>query len=454
MAKKQKVIPRLKPTPYELNDLITTLKQPQLVPSAKLYTKDCDTIQLYTTPDLPNNKRGFKYTPCRPNPFLDSSLYSTTDLPPFTAHWSYFDRSPDILVDEDMAIVGCQEGDGWRSVRAEYGLREKRWYIEYEIISGIPKVGGDESINNNADSRSHTPVIEAGSSVAHVRVGIARREASLEAPVGFDGYGYGIRDINCEKVHLSRRGDIGTKRDLKIGDIIGILIELPDIQTQKEISKAMIYEKTLEEPQKLDPALDSKNINDSFIGKGVEREMIPIKYKNNLYFEEYEYTGSKQMDHLLNPVTVFGEHAMPDNKRSQPAKLPNSSMTLYINGEKVGVPFTNLIAFLPPASEQRAARDQKSKKQLDDFIVDRDDGTLGYYPMVSCFRGGAVKLNTSSKVWRVPQDLDSALNSGAIKPYGLRMHSSIVEQTVYDLIEDAVNKYLDRKERDFLAEKL
>lgn len=175
MAKKQKVIPRLKPTPYELNDLITTLKQPQLVPSAKLYTKDCDTIQLYTTPDLPNNKRGFKYTPCRPNPLLDSSLYSTTDLPPFTAHWSYFDRSPDILVDEDMAIVGCQEGDGWRSVRAEYGLREKRWYIEYEIISGIPKVGGDESINNNADSRSHTPVIEAGSSVAHVRVGIARR---------------------------------------------------------------------------------------------------------------------------------------------------------------------------------------------------------------------------------------------------------------------------------------
>jgi COMPASS component BRE2 len=450
MAKKQRVIPRLKPVPYTLTDLSTTLKQPQLVPSTKLNNTK---IQLYSTPDLPNNKRGFKYVPCRPNPYLDSILYSTTDIPPYSTHWSYFDRSPEMYINDDITIVGTQETDGWRSTRAEFGIREGKWYIEYKIINGINAENNGNSESSN-EFRSATPMLN-GNFDAHVRVGIARKEAALEAPVGFDGYGYGIRDINCEKIHLSRRSEIKNENssinpDLKVGDVIGILLELPSIQTQKEISRLMIEQQTISNPTfNYTGKIDSKKVESSFIEKGIERDRIPIKYKSELYFEEYEYTGSKTMEHLLNPVTVFGEHAIPDKERFKPAILPDSSLTLYVNGERVGKPFENLFAFLPPASEQKMARNTKTlKKSQDDFIIDRDDGSLGYYPMVSCFRGGAVQINASPKIWQLPQSLQKEFDEKSIKAYGARFKDKTIEDYVLDLFDDTINKYLDKKERE------
>lgn len=462
MAKKQRVIPRLKPVPYTLADLSTSLRQPQLVP-ATVINNGRSQIQLYSTPDLPNNKRGFKYVPCRPNPYLDSVLYSTTDLPPYGVRWSYFDRSPEMFVDQNMTFVGTQESDGWRSTRASVGIREGSWYIEYRIISGIGEMENGDNFERQTSelSRSVTPMHSNISIASHVRLGIARREASLEAPVGFDGYGYGIRDISCEKVHLSRRSEIKEGNnvycndDLKIGDVVGLLVELPDMKTQTKIASSMIDRKTLADPHlETDPGdgIGHSSTNQhSFIEKGIEREMIPIKYKSELFFEEYEYTSSKSMEHLLNPVTVFGERAIPDKEKFQPAKLPNSSITLFVNGKRKGVPFENLFAFLPPASEQRMARSaskpsSKKNREEESFIVDRDDGELGYYPMVSSFRGGVVEINASGEVWQKPEELKEKLAKGAVRPYGDRVKYKVVEEYVYDLVDNAVNKYLDRKE--------
>lgn len=462
MAKKQRVIPRLKPVPYTLADLSTTLRQPQLVP-ATVINNGRSQIQLYSTPDLPNNKRGFKYVPCRPNPYLDSVLYSTTDLPPYGVRWSYFDRSPEMFVDQNLTHVGTQESDGWRSSRASVGIREGSWYIEYRIVSGIGEVENGDNLERQTSelSRSVTPMHNNMNLASHVRLGIARREASLEAPVGFDGYGYGIRDINCEKVHLSRRSEIKegdnvcSGDDLKIGDVIGLLVELPDMETQTRIARSMIVEKTLSDPhlekETGEGKSNSKSLQYSFVEKGIEREMIPIKYKSGLFFEEYEYTSSKNMEHLLNPVTVFGERAIPDKEKFQPAKLPNSSITLFVNGERRGVPFENLFAFLPPASEQRMARSaskpsSKKNREEESFIVDRDDGELGYYPMVSCFRGGVVEINASGGVWQEPEELKEKLAKGAVRPYVDRVKHKVIEEYVYDLVDNAVSKFLDRKE--------
>lgn len=452
MVKKQKVIPRLKPVPYTLNDLTLKLKQPQFASSGISIKHENENIELYSTPDLPNNKRGFKYKPCRPNPNMDSTLYSTTDLPPYNTHWSYFDRSSDMMVSNDMSIVATQESHGWRSSRSSVSIREGKWYIEYKIVNGISDAENDQT--PVSDSRSCTPTTNINLS-AHVRMGIARPEASLEAPVGFDGYGYGIRDINCETIHLSRRNQIGEgyRNDLKVGDVVGLLVELPDLELQKDIARSMIIEETLSDPSRLYSKEESNLpiLKNTFLENGVQREMIPIKYKGELYFEEYEYTGSKKMEHLLNPVTVFGEHAIPDKERFQPAKLPQSSITLYVNGENRGKPFENLFAFLPPASEQKAARNAKQKRNQDDrFAIDNDDGSLGYFPMVSCFRGGAVMLNTSSNVWKVPSSIQEAIDKGDIKPYGMRFKEKITEDIVNDLIDNAVNSYLDRKEVELI----
>ena len=56
---------------------------------------------------------------------------------------------------------------GWRSSRTNVCIREGSYYFEFKIL------------NSNEKS--------------HVRIGVGRKEASLEAPVGFDGYSYGLR---------------------------------------------------------------------------------------------------------------------------------------------------------------------------------------------------------------------------------------------------------------------
>ena len=428
----QRVIPRLKPVPYTLTDVSTTLKQPQLIPAVEL-----NQITLYNTPDLPNNKRGFKYQPCRPNPCLHSKMYSTTDLPPYGVHWSYFDRSSEMYVSENLLIAGTLEEFGWRSTRSNIAIREGRCYVEYKIVNGINVNNENNEINLNDRNEQKTQK-------PHVRIGLGRREGSLEAPVGFDGYSYGIRDVKGEIVHLSKRTDIGGV-DLCVGDIIGLLIELPTMELQKEISKKMILQKTLSDP--IDEEIkrkDLKLLDNTLINKGIERDMIPIKYKGEMFFEEYEYTESKAMEHLLNPVTVFGERAISDKERFKPATLPGSSITLFVNGKKKCVPFEKLYAFLPPASEQKMTKSDKKGKA--DFSIDVDDGSLGYYPMVSSFCGGAVEINSSNDPWIMPEDLEEKINIGEIKMYGRKFNDKVVQDVVVDLIDDAINKYLDRKE--------
>lgn len=66
--------------------------------------------------------------------------------------------------------------------------------------------------------------------------------------------------------------------------------------------------------------------------------------------------------------------------------------------------------------------------------------------MVSSFRGGVVEINASGEVWQKPEELKEKLAKGAVRPYGDRVKYKVVEEYVYDLVDNAVNKYLDRKE--------
>ncbi|KAI0462909.1 hypothetical protein LJB42_003713 [Komagataella kurtzmanii] len=339
--------PRLKPVPYKESDLYQPLLAPQLGPGCG------------TTEDIPYNKRDFKYKPCRPNPFLLSKMYSTTDLPPYKGRFSYFDRSQRMCINEDCDQ--CTSEDCWRSVKGSLPIRQGRVYVEFKIL------------NSEGDS--------------HVRLGFGRREASLEAPVGYDAYGYGFRDLTGQKVHLSRpqdfMGSFGT------GDTIGLLIQLAD----------------------------RIKIDD------IDRDEIPIKYKNQLFFEQYDYVVTKPMDHLLNPVTVFGEKAIPDKDRYKPPVIQGSFIKVFVNGEPKGTAFENLYGFLPPASELKKGA--------------RDDGSLGYYPMASCFRGGKVQLNTANKPEFAPQGEKEYLM------YNELYDDSKIEEYVWDLIDEVESAWLD-----------
>lgn len=313
--------------------------------------------KFYTADDIPHTtRRGFQYSACAPNPLLSVMKFGTTDIEPYNACLNVFDKSVDSLISEDRMSVTTDKG--WRSIRANIPITEGNIYFEFNIIK--------------SDEQSH------------VRVGVGRREASLEAPIGFDGYGYGLRDKTGQKIHLSRPASF--MDGFKTGDVIGILLELPK-ETEFQ---------------------------------DVVRNQIAIRYKNRVYFEKFDYTPSKEMEHLLNPVTVFGEKAVLDKNSYKPPSIKGSKLKVYKNGEFIGTPFEELYAFDSKNSQQK-------NNKINPF---NNDGTLGYYPAISVFNGGIAELNPGPN-FRQKFDEDTRVTA-----YCELYDDKIIKDIVWDLIDE------------------
>lgn len=352
---------RLKPTSLALD---TPDSRPN--PSHK-YTLDGRQFALHD--DLPLNRRGYKYKPCRRHVQLAANMYLTVEAEPHGVRVSYFDRASAMAVSDDLSTVTTP--GGWMSARANVAMRQGRHYFEYDIVRA------------NDGGR------------AHVRIGVARREAALEAPVGFDGYGYAVRDVGGERVTLSRPRPYmpAAEHGFRTGDTVGFLVELP-------------------------PAP----------GANVVRDQLPIKYKNGLYFEQFEYTALKQMAHLLNPVTVFGEKAVLSAPAApQLPTLQGSRVVVFKNGVCMGPMFEDLYLYAPHAGETTQLQNPA--------YANTDDGLLGYYPMMSAFAGGIVRLNPGPHFKHdVPQ--------GA-RPLCDRYSEKVVEEWYWDLVDEVEAQYLD-----------
>ncbi len=403
--------PRLKPVPFKNLDL-----NPASLPEPNAATT-INEIEFFQTEDLPLNKRGFKYKHCRPNPEFPSNLYSTTDVPPYHVCASLFDRSSGILFSNDLKSITTAQG--WRSSRTNVCIREGSYYFEFKIL------------NSNEKS--------------HVRIGVGRKEASLEAPVGFDGYSYGLRDVDGQFMTISRRQKLCIENGFKTGDVIGFLIQLPSLEEHRRALEEFVAEKSQLKPeQKLKKRKKKKIENDikdnvKFIEHGnILRDQIPIKYKNALYYEQYEYTTTKTMEHLLNPVTVFGEKAIieMDDKRKNIPVIPNSKIRLFKNGVEQE-PITDLYSFLPTNIEdyEDINLGPNTKQQQNPNYRNTDDGTLGYYPMLSAFQFGVVNLNAGPNFEFPPQD--------PVKPLSDRYNEQVVEQYYWDLVDEVEAEYLD-----------
>jgi len=106
-----------------------------------------------------------------------------------------------IKIDPDRLTV-ANEG-GYRTARASFGVSQGSWYYELQIVS---KTG-------------------------NVRSGWSTEKGELEAPVGFDKFGYSYRDIKGTIFHQSRGKDYGEPYGQD--DIIGFYIYLPESKTDQ-----------------------------------------------------------------------------------------------------------------------------------------------------------------------------------------------------------------------------
>ncbi|KAK9453131.1 hypothetical protein V1511DRAFT_505726 [Dipodascopsis uninucleata] len=366
---------RVRMPAYKPGDLTAKPRPPAFVINTQV--SPLGDIYLCATDDHPFNRRGFRYIPCEATLDLPNIMYRQTDIPPFGPRVNYEDMSMQALVDVSTGTIVSTD-KGFRTARANVCAREGQWFWECRILRSA---GANKE--NNHDG--------------HIRIGWTRREASLEMPVGSDAYGYGVRDVTGQKMHISRGSEFMNEA-FQTGDVIGLHISLPTIAEQLN-------------DQPLSPKISN-----------VVRDRFPIRYKNQLYFEQFECVPAKEFQDMLNQSSIDDPAAR--EKILKQKGLPNSYIKVYKNGKLVGTAFDSLLPFLPPHSKPLA--------NLGGRTI--DDGFLGYYPTISVFQGGAAQFNFGPDFDCFPSDLRNT----NVRPMCDRYVEQIAEDVVWDVIDEAV----------------
>ena len=389
------------------------------------YTVGNSRRELYRPIDLAENKRGYRYGRAIADPmFPYKQSYRSTSPRPHYARLSFEDADRWMHFTTNALVTTNERG--WRMVRSNVCAREGTLYYEVKIHRGIPSLSAEPSTTSPEDPAA------ASAPQPHVRMGWARREAPLDAPVGFDGYSYGITDARFEPIHRSRPAKFFHPKpkskaknaykaavappalitlpiqdaEIREGDVIGLELALPSLSLHQKIVSG-IY----------NPAVD---IGDGFdqphpyLEPGAEgipdviRDRIPVPYKGNSYFETLDHVSSKSMEVYADRETNLSNLAQsaalvgggptvsaanrdalkqapnPNHENPIMRTLPHSAIRVYKNGKLIGTAFENLLAFLPPASAP-----SKTMGAREGF----DDGMVGYFPAVACFFGGIAEVN-------------------------------------------------------------
>ncbi|KAL7747284.1 transcription factor, contains a PHD finger motif [Sorochytrium milnesiophthora] len=327
--------------------------------------------------DHPFNRDGYKYNPARINPYLRYAAYRECNGSPQFGPGVYMsreDRSPYIAMDRDGLTVWGEKG--FRSARASTGVKEGDWYFEVFVNRAGPEAARESSVDvQQQPQQEEASDRRRKSDAPHVRLGVTKREATLLGPVGYDDFGFGYRDSTGEKLRCSRPQPYGD--GFASGDVIGVYLSLPPwtVRHRKPAEK---------DGGEADPgAVRPKTLVASV------RHKIPIKYKNNIFFESKDYLP------LFNHPPPSA--SLVERQRHKYPTIPRSKLIFFKNGKSQGIAFEDLPA---PIAEVCAQVDPSAATRPADSVGKStsrsavpDDGSLGYYPTASLFKGGSVTMN-------------------------------------------------------------
>lgn len=382
----------------------------------------------YEVVDKLTNKNGFRYSYAISDPKFTNIKYRQTDVAPYHARFSFEDSPSAIAFTKDGLAVTTT--DAWHSARANVCAREGAYYYEAKVISGIVRDPQPTATEGNASA--------AAPSRGHVRLGFARREAELDVNVGVDCYGYGIRDVNGEVINRMRCEHFFDKgENIAEGDVIGLLITLPPLSVHKKVVEGTY-----------DPSSEKQNTKSPSVTNFI-RDRVPFHLKSDFCWQQSNIYPSKQLrDYAFNlkETPTFGPPSPFNSEDPSLRTLPGSSITIFKNGVKMGTPFKELFAFLPPASRLTNGTNNLGIGERENA----DDGMIGYFPTVSCYGGGAVECRFEPPWWFGPppvvgaddikdetsEDQKSQEETTVVKPFGERFNDQIVEDIVADMIDE------------------
>ena len=397
----------------------------------------------------------------------------------------------DIAFTKDM--LGTTHSGGHTTARANVFAREGVHYFEAKLtcMSFEPGERHNEPLIVTEEQKRK---VKEETGRGAIRVGFVRREHQSGHPVGSTGYGYGIATFG-DGINEYGNGRFHGKvfkispknpGKLKEGDVVGLMITLPDLRIHQKVAegtfdqavdapdlecgpylpkKAKTVAKTGAKKGKAKAATNDGTAEVSTSGISnpqdtgnaaqlpavvdIIRDRIPFEFKGKgnqvIYFESPEYTINRDIEtgaagkgKSINPETnkvydlmedIHPNHALPHLRT-----LPGSKIEIWVNGEYQGILAKNLLAFLPPCSYI----DKISKTQGVSGAL--DDGTLGYYPAVTTYGGGATELKFDEPFWFPPTDRPEA------QPFGRRYKEHIIDDIVSDLVDEVC---LEKTEEHF-----
>ncbi|XP_026321754.1 set1/Ash2 histone methyltransferase complex subunit ASH2 isoform X2 [Hyposmocoma kahamanoa] len=223
----------------------------------------------------PFNKDGYRYILAEPDPhapfrqeFDESNEWSGKPIPgwlyralcPGVVLLALHDRAPQLKIAEDrLAVTGDR---GYCMVRATHGVSRGAWYWE-AVVEEMPEG-------------------------AAARLGWGRRYANLQAPLGYDKFGYSWRSRKGTRFHESRGKHYSS--GYGEGDTLGFLIVMPD-STNTKYTPSTYKDRPL------------------------------VKFKSHLYYEDKD-----NIQESLNNLKP----------------LPGSKIYFFKNGECQGVAFEDI----------------------------------------------------------------------------------------------------------------
>nr|CAH7765623.1 unnamed protein product [Callosobruchus chinensis] len=238
--------------------------------------------------DHPFNKDGYRYLLAEPDPhapfrqeFDESSDWAGKPIPgwlyrtsiPGTVLLALHDRAPQLKISEDRLAVTGEKG--YSTVRATHSVSKGIWYWEATI---------DEMPEGSA-----------------TRIGWGQDYANLQAPLGYDKFGYSWRSKKGTKFHESHGKHYSS--GYSEGDTLGCMIVLPQNSSTKLLQNTY-------------------------------KDRPLVKFKSHLYYEDKDNVQErlKSLRHL-----------------------PGSKMLFFKNGECQGVAFENVYqgAYYPTISLHR-----------------------------------------------------------------------------------------------------
>ena len=185
---------------------------------------------------------------------------------PLWLHWSKQDMAPNFKCDSTrLSITGALRG--YRMARASHGVSSSGcYYFECIVLPGPsatdilyslppnarlgaglreklqaavereeaqaskPLISTNNVMDENSSKRRKVeedmnPPVQVG---GHVRIGWSMRTGDLQAPVGYDKWSYGIRDIDGSILHCSRRQENWGGEGFGVNDVVGCAICFDD----------------------------------------------------------------------------------------------------------------------------------------------------------------------------------------------------------------------------------